>query len=253
MEAFSYDLHLHSCLSPCGDDDMTPCNIAGMAYLNGLKIVALTDHNSAKNCPAFFAACKQYGITPVPGMELTTSEEIHMVCLFESLEAAMAFDEVLQQYRMPIKNKVEIFGSQPIMAEEDRPVGEDPYFLPAATTLSIEDAARLVRECGGVCYPAHIDRESNGLLNVLGMFPERPAFGLSELRERKNADLAGGRKLLVSSDAHRLWEINQAENFLHLDAPADAGAEEIRAALFKSLRQAEAEQVDKTDPKGELA
>ena len=90
MNAFAVDLHIHSCLSPCGEDDMTPCNIAGMGYLNGLKIMALTDHNTAKNCPAFFAACRAYGIVPVPGMELTTAEDVHMVCLFPELETALA-------------------------------------------------------------------------------------------------------------------------------------------------------------------
>lgn len=239
MEPFSYDLHVHSCLSPCGDDDMTPCNIAGMAYLNGLRIVALTDHNSLKNCPAFFAACAEYGIVPVAGTELTTAEEIHMVCLFESLDTALAFDEELQQHRMQIKNRVDIFGSQPIMGEGDEVIGEDPWFLPAATMLTIEHAAALVRSFGGVCYPAHIDRESNGLLAVLGSFPEEPVFGLAEVRERKNTALAEGRKLLVSSDAHRLWELNQAENFLHLDAKADDDPDTIRAALFRSLREAE--------------
>ena len=108
MALFTYDLHVHSCLSPCGDDEMTPCNIAGMAFLAGVRIVALTDHNSCKNCPAFFAACEEYGVTPVPGCELTTSEEIHMVCLFEGLKQAMDFDEAIQPYRMMLKNRVEI-------------------------------------------------------------------------------------------------------------------------------------------------
>lgn len=81
MERF-YDLHLHSCLSPCADNDMTPVNIAGMGMLNGLSVMALTDHNSCGNCPAFFEACRSYGITPVAGMELTTAEDIHVVCLF---------------------------------------------------------------------------------------------------------------------------------------------------------------------------
>lgn len=241
MEAFSYDLHVHSCLSPCGDDDMTPCNIAGMAFLNGLKIVALTDHNSTKNCPAFFEACSEYGIVPVAGTELTTAEEVHMVSLFEDLDTALRFDEALQQYRMPLKNRVDIFGSQPIMGPGDEVVGEDPWFLPAATTLPIEDAAQLVRGFGGICYPAHIDRESNGLLAILGAFPEKPVFGLAELRERKNNALAEGRKLVVSSDAHRLWELNQAENFLHLDACRDDDADTIRTALFKALRAAQDE------------
>ena len=241
MEPFSYDLHVHSCLSPCGDDDMTPCNIAGMAYLNGLSIVALTDHNSLKNCPAFFEACAMYGVVPVAGTELTTAEEIHMVCLFEQLDTAMRFDEALQQYRMPIKNRIDIFGNQYIMGREDEILSQDPWFLPAATTLPIEEAAALVRSFGGLGYPAHIDRESNGLLAVLGSFPEKPVFGLAELRERRNTALTEGRKLVVSSDAHRLESLNQAENFLHLDAKPDDSADKIRAALFKMLRSAESE------------
>ena len=76
------DLHIHSCLSPCADDDMTPADAAGMARLAGADVAALTDHNSAANCPAFFAACEAYGVVPVGGMELTTAEEIHLVCLF---------------------------------------------------------------------------------------------------------------------------------------------------------------------------
>ncbi len=93
MKKYYYDLHIHSCLSPCGDDEATPNSIAGMGKINGLDIMALTDHNTCKNCPAFFEAAKRYGILPVAGMELTTAEEIHMVCLFESLEKAMEFDE----------------------------------------------------------------------------------------------------------------------------------------------------------------
>ena len=91
MREYACDLHVHSCLSPCGDEDMTPGNIAGMAVLNGLDIVALTDHNSSKNCPAFFAQAKAQGIIPVAGMELTTAEDIHMICLFRTLEDALSF------------------------------------------------------------------------------------------------------------------------------------------------------------------
>ena len=88
MIALSYDLHLHSCLSPCGDDDMTPANIVGMAAVMGLELIALTDHNSAKNCPAFLKMAEEYGILALPGMELTTEEEVHVVCLFSELDAA---------------------------------------------------------------------------------------------------------------------------------------------------------------------
>ena len=97
MNKYFYDLHVHSCLSPCGDDDNTPNNLAGMATLCGLNIVALTDHNTAKNCPAFFEAAKRQGIIPVAGMEVTTSEDIHAVCLFETLEGAMEFDREIDK------------------------------------------------------------------------------------------------------------------------------------------------------------
>ena len=117
MNRYFYDLHVHSCLSPCADDDMTPNNIAGMAALKGLQIVALTDHNSCKNCPAFFEACRRNGIIPVAGMELTTAEDIHVVCLFEELESAMAFDREIERHLSPIRNRPEIFGNQWILDE----------------------------------------------------------------------------------------------------------------------------------------
>ncbi len=237
MQAFSYDLHVHSCLSPCGDDDMTPCNIAGMAYLNGLKIVALTDHNTCQNCPAFFTKCEQYSIVPVAGMELTTAEEVHLVCLFEKLDSALAFEAAIRPRRMPVENRVDIFGNQLIMGEEDIVIGKEPYYLPAATSIPIAEAAALVAEFDGICYPAHIDRQSNGILAVLGDFPPYPEFGLAELNDAQHRELAGSRKIIVSSDAHRLWEISDSVNFLHLDAALDADAETIRAALFGELKR----------------
>ena len=112
MSRYYYDLHIHSCLSPCADNDNTPNNIAGMAKLAELDIVALTDHNSVKNCPAFFEAAERYGIVPVAGMELTTSEDIHMICLFERLEDALVFGDEIDKRRMPVKNRPEIFGDQ---------------------------------------------------------------------------------------------------------------------------------------------
>jgi len=238
MKRFSYDLHVHSCLSPCGDDDMTPCNIAGMAHLNGLEIVALTDHNAVRNCPAFFAACEQYGIVPVAGMELTTAEDIHLLCLFETLEAGMAFDAAIQPMRMPVKNRKGIYGEQLIRDEKDVVIGEEPFFLPAATTLDLEAAAALVRDFQGVCYPAHIDREANGLLAVLGAFPEKPDFACAELRDRENVALAEGRKVLICSDAHRLWELKEASDgtSIALDANQDDPAD-VRRALIDAIRR----------------
>ncbi len=112
MKKFYYDLHIHSCLSPCADNDNTPGNIAGMASLCGIDILALTDHNSCKNCPAFFEAARNFGIVPIAGMELTTAEDIHLLCLFEELEAALEFSDSVDKNRVRIKNRAEIFGEQ---------------------------------------------------------------------------------------------------------------------------------------------
>ena len=117
-----YDFHIHSCLSPCADDDMTPHNIAGMGYIKGLRAMALTDHNTCKNCHAFFAACEKFGIVPIAGMELTTSEDVHLVCLFPTLEKALAFDGALDSHRAKINNRPERFGNQIIMNESDEAV-----------------------------------------------------------------------------------------------------------------------------------
>ena len=236
MRTLRYDLHLHSCLSPCGDMDMTPCNIAGMACVNELELVALTDHNTVENCPAFFAACEQYGIVPVAGMELTTAEDIHLLCLFETLDAALAFGNTVKEHRMKIKNRVEIFGEQPILNERDEKIGEDPYFLPAATDLDLETAANLVGTYDGVCWPAHIDRDANGLLAVLGMFPPEPVFRIAELRDSENRKLAEGRTVVVCSDAHRLWEIGESGGTLELDTD-ETDPDAVRHALFAKLRE----------------
>ena len=174
MNRYYYDMHIHSCLSPCADDDNTPNNIAGMASLCGLNIVALTDHNSCKNCPAFFEACRRYGIIPIAGMELTTAEDIHVICLFEELENAMAFDEMLQKHRLLIKNRTDIFGNQFILDGEDNIIGEEEHFLSNATDISVENVPDLVSPYGGICYPAHIDRQANGIISVLGTFPSTP-------------------------------------------------------------------------------
>ena len=215
---------------------MTPCNIAGMAHLNELDLVALTDHNSVDNCPAFFAACEEYGVVPVAGMELTTSEDIHLLCVFETLSDAQSFGDEVKTHRMKIPNRVEIFGEQPILNERDEKIGEDPYFLPAATDLDLIAAAKLVLAHRGVCWPAHIDRDANGLLAVLGFFPPEPEFHIAELRDGSNRDLAGGRSVVVCSDAHRLWEIGEAGGTLTLDINADE-PDAVRAALFGKLRE----------------
>ena len=226
MSRYYCDLHIHSCLSPCGDDDMTPGNIVGMAVLNGLNIVALTDHNSTKNCPAFFKIAKDYGIIPIAGAEITTSEDIHAVCLFRSLEAAMEFGEFLESKRVRIENQSDIFGKQIIVDENDEPCGEEKYLLINAVELSLDEAFNEVVKRGGVCYPAHIDRNSNGIISMLGDFPPEPEFTAFELNDIKSLGaclaefpILAKRRLVhvASSDAHSLTDISEKEFSIELE------------------------------------
>ena len=153
MNRYYYDFHVHSCLSPCADNDMTPNNIAGMAAVAGLNIVALTDHNSSRNCPAFFAAARRNGIIPIAGMELTTAEDIHVVCLFEHLEEALSFNEEVDRRRIRFKNRTDIFGDQLLTDENDEVIGTEEDLLPNATEIPIDSVSELVSAFNGVCFP----------------------------------------------------------------------------------------------------
>lgn len=227
---YYYDLHLHSCLSPCGDDEATPDSIAGMGELNGLDIMALTDHNTAKNCPAFFKAAQRHGIIPLGGMELTTAEDIHLVCLFEKLDNAIAFSEYIESRRISIKNRTDIFGNQLICDDEDNIIGTEENLLTNATTVSLDQAPELVKQFGGVCYPAHIDRQANGIIAVLGAFPEKPYFPIAEIHESAKVDEFAeryGKRIVLSSDAHYLWDIREKNAFLELDCDRENAARAV--------------------------
>ena len=237
---YYYDLHTHSCLSPCADDDNTPNNLVGMAKLAGIDILALTDHNSAKNCPALFEAAESYGIIPIAGMELTTSEDIHVICLFEHLSDALLFDEEISRHRMQIENRPDIFGRQLVLDGQDNILYEEKLLLSFATDVSLEDVPTLVESFGGIAYPAHIDRDANGVIAILGTFPKTPEFDNVEIHdgekiaEYKEKYKLCDKRFIISSDAHYLTDLKDGENYIELDA--DGTADGIRAALFKLLR-----------------
>ena len=242
MSKYTYDFHIHSCLSPCADNDMTPSNIAGMATLAGIGIMALTDHNTVKNCPAFFKAAKANGIIPVAGMELTTAEDIHVVCLFETLDEAMTFGEEIEKHRILIKNRTDIFGDQLIMDEEDNVIGTDEYLLSNATDISIDNVLKLVESFNGVCYPAHVDRTSNGIIATLGDFPPYPNFKCAEFHDKdkigdnlEKYKALQDKRLLISSDAHYLWDIRDADDFIEID-DEPYSSDLVRKRLFEYLR-----------------
>lgn len=221
---YFYDLHLHSCLSPCGDMDMTPNNLVNMAKLLGLDVIALTDHNTSRNCETAMAVGREIGLVVIPGMELTTSEDIHAVCLFPTLEKALNWNDYVDSHRIKIRNRAEIYGRQVIMNERDEEVGEIEHLLLPATEISIMNAYAKVKEFGGICYPAHIDRDSLSILSVLGEIDEGCGFKTAELADKSKLEqlrtkhpILNTLNIVTNSDAHYLENMREAENFLELD------------------------------------
>ncbi len=221
---YYYDLHLHSCLSPCGDVDMTPNNIVGMSKLMGLDVIALTDHNSVLNCEATIEVGKANNLLVIPGMELTTAEEIHVVCLFPTLEKALSFNDYVKAHQMQIKNRADIYGRQVVMDKDDNEISEVDNLLILATDISVMNVKELVESFSGVCYPAHINRDSMSILSVLGEIPPECGFYSCEVSSSGNIEqlksmhpIINDMLIVRDSDAHYLENMKDAENFFELD------------------------------------
>ncbi len=212
MDLFS-DLHIHSCLSPCANDDMTPANICGMAAVKGLQMIAITHHNCAPDLPAAKACCDAYGLLLIPGMEITTKEEVHLLGYFETVEQALELSDFLKTHLPNKKNKPQFFGNQLVMDEDDNVIAEEDALLIGATDLRLSELVNIIRERGGVPVPAHINRGSNGLLINLGMMPEELCFTAVEVSRALPCPHTPqvGKVVLHSSDAHYLGDILEPE------------------------------------------
>lgn len=197
---------------------MTPGNIVGMAAVKGLDVIALTDHNSCKNCPAAMAIGAQYGVMVIPGMEINTSEEVHAVCLFPSLDRALAFDAYVYGKLMKFPNNEAIFGKQQICDAEDVCIGNEPNLLINSADISFEGLWELAASYDGVMFPAHIEKSANSLIANLGFVPPDSRFQTAELKDlkklhevrRANPYLEKCR-IISNSDAHYLEHIHEPE------------------------------------------
>jgi predicted metal-dependent phosphoesterase TrpH len=223
MPHLAVDLHIHSALSPCADDDMTPCNIANMAYLKGLDAIAVTDHNACDNVAAVIEAAADRLIV-IPGMELTTEEEVHLLAYFRTLPDILSFSAALGKRLPDTPNSPEFFGHQWILDAEDNVVGERPDLLIGAADLSLEEAVALIRAHSGTAVPAHVDRESFSVLSQLGFMPRHLPFSAIEVSRGGLNPLGDQWRVLRSSDAHRLGDILEREFFID---PAEKNAGSI--------------------------
>ncbi len=213
-----YDLHIHSCLSPCGDDDMTPNNIVNMALIKGLDVIAITDHNTGKNAKVICELGRDQGLLVIPGMEVQTKEEVHVLCYFESIVDLEAFDSALDSFRIQVPNRPDHFGRQQIMNREDQCVGEYPFALIISIEISIEHLVKLCRAHAGVCVPAHVNKSSNSIFANLGFMPQDLEVKTIEIHKKSplNETLVKGYQKIYNSDAHYLEHISERENVLDL-------------------------------------
>ena len=230
-----YDFHIHSALSPCGDNDMTPNNLINMSIIKGLDAVALTDHNACENIRAA-AAVAGDKIIFIPGMEVETSEEVHIVTLFPTADAAEEMQRILVDSSPFIPNRPEIFGNQYIMDENDEICGEIDRMLVTASGLDIYTVVAAAKDLGGIAYPAHIDRESYSVLSNLGFIPPDLDISAVEITEKSRAALEGEYSnrynIITSSDAHYLWDISERNHYIEV---SDASVRGILNAISNRL------------------
>ncbi len=195
------DLHNHSCLSPCGSLDLSPRVLASRAASRGVGLLALTDHNSSLNCPAFAAACSAEGILPVFGMEATTREEVHILCLFGSLDAALAFSRAAYDLLPAFPNDPERLGDQVYVDEDENVEGEVENYLGAALDLGVDEIGSRAEAFGGIVIPAHVDRPAFSMTSQLG-FVVKGDWAAIECVRLPPTVATLGYPLTTSSDAH---------------------------------------------------
>jgi hypothetical protein len=201
-----------------------------MCKLAGLDAVALTDHNTSANCRAFLKYAGEYGLIALPGMELTTREEVHVVCLFAGLDGAEDFAEEVYARLPDFPNRPHRFGNQLICDETDSVTGFLDKLLLNATDIGIYDVAKMAEGFGGIAFPAHIDRDSFSLLSNLGLWDDGMGFRFAERTRNAGLSRLPGIPYLINSDAHRLDAVPNAEFRLDLEKP---DAQSIIDALRK--------------------
>ncbi|MFW6131308.1 MAG: PHP domain-containing protein [Candidatus Aminicenantaceae bacterium] len=232
LKRFKADLHIHTCLSPCTEQDMSPVAIAQQAKIKEIDIIGICDHNSAENVPALINAAKKNKITVLPGIEVTSNEEVHILALFDEIEPALKLQEIIYK-NLPGENDEEAFGMQVVVNEKGEVLHFNEKLLIGASTLSIKEVAKKIHELEGLSIAAHIDREGFSLIGQLGFIPPdleldaleiSPAIQYEEAIKKFNPSLP----LTCSSDAHCPKDIGKCFSSFLLKAET---VTEIKKAL----------------------
>jgi 3',5'-nucleoside bisphosphate phosphatase len=236
LKIFNCDFHIHTCLSPCADLDMHPRALVERALEAKLDLIAICDHNSSENVPFVINAARGKNFNVLPGMEVTTSEEVHVLAIFDSLPNLTEIQKLVYQH-LPGENDERRFGVQAIVNENGEVEGINNKLLIGATDLSLNKLLNRIHELNGLAIAAHIDRESFSVLSQLGFIDETikfdaleitPATGIERARI-KYRDLSNY-SFTISSDAHFLKDIGTATTRVVLQ---EASIIELKMAFAK--------------------
>ena len=232
LRPFKADLHIHTCLSPCTELDMSPKGILASAKNKEIDIIGICDHNSSENSMAVMNAAKKMDIHVLPGMEVTSQEEVHVLALFYDIENTLKLQEYVYK-NLPGKNDEEAFGMQVIVNEKEEALGFNDKLLIGATTIPLEEVIRLIHSFSGIAIASHIDRESFSIISQLGFIPENleldaleisPNITFKEARKR----YANHYPITCFSDAHYPDDVGKKFTTFLLE---DGTVAEIKKAL----------------------
>lgn len=232
LRPFKADLHIHTCLSPCTELDMSPRRILVSAKKKGLDILGICDHNSSENSPAVMKAAKPVNIGVFPGMEVTSQEEVHVLALFDAIENALKLQEHVYK-NLPGENDEDAFGMQVIVNEKEEVLGFSDKLLIGATTIPLDEVIRLIHTLGGIAIASHIDREAYSIIGQLGFVPENLELDALEISPKVTFEEAKktypyNYPITCSSDAHYPDDIGKTFTSFLLE---DKTVAEIKKAL----------------------
>jgi len=234
LKEFKADLHIHSCLSPCSEWEMSPRRIVQRSREVGLDIIALCDHNSAENAGAAIREGQRQTLQVLPGLEICSKEEVHILALFDELDRALEMQAFVYA-NLPGENKPHVFGYQVVANEHDEVLGENSRLLIGATRLGLHDIVNKTHQLEGVSISCHVDRPAYSVINQLGFIPpDLPLDGVEVscrvalAKAHQAVPAIGDRRCVTASDAHYLNDIGKVWTVFLLAAPTAA---EIRLAL----------------------
>jgi len=230
VKVFYADMHIHTCLSPCSELEMSPKAIVRQAAAMGLDMIAICDHNSSENVQAAKHAARDLDLTVIGGIEITSREEVHMLGFFRDGISLAEVQNVIYN-NLSGENDPDYFGDQLVVDDEDTIIAENNHLLIGATELTLKEIVRLVHKWNGIVIASHIDRPSFSLISQLGFIPKDLDLDGLEVFSGVIPSVTESRTVIFSSDAHRLDEIGRRSTGFYMK---NKSFEEIKMALDNS-------------------